>query len=426
MARFRRCRDALAGALLLLLSSSGRAEPALGDGAAKTESRAAFATRVSGLLQVDGVPFHQASVDELDPATRAPLNETRFLIRRARIRLDAGYGYVHGLVQLDANTVRGPTVRLLAAELSVRYPREGETLIELGAGLMFIPFGFETMELANRRMFLEASSWVNAIFPGRRDLGARLAGAWQFLRYVVAVMNGNPSASAQLPLRDPNRGKDVIGRLGAEGPLFSFLEANFGLSGLWGQGFHAGTPPTKDTTVVRDVNEDGIVQLSEIQLVPGDPGEPSQNFKRYALGADLGFDYVLPVLGRGRSYGEIIWGKNLDRALFVADPIAQGRSLRELAFMLAMRQALTQHAELGVRYDRYDGDLDASDRQGVSLVPVHARVSTWAFALAWCSFAHLRVSVEYDHQKNPFGRSTSGRPTTLAADSLTLRAQLEL
>lgn len=389
-------------------------------------SDAGFSTRVSGLLQVDGVAFHQASVDELDPATRAPLNETRFLIRRARVKLDASYGYVHGLVQIDANTVRGPSVRLLAAEASLRYPREGEKLIEVAAGLMFIPFGFETIELANRRMFLEASNWVNALFPGRRDLGARIAGEWLFLRYAVAVMNGNPTSSGQLPLRDPNRGKDVVGRVGAEGKLFSFLEATLGLSGLWGKGFHAGTPPTKDTTVVRDVNEDGIVQLSEVQLVPGDPGEPSKNFKRYALGADLAFAYNLPWLGRGRSYGELAWAKNLDRALFLADPVTQGRNLRELGFMVALRQELTRHAELGVRYDRYDGDFDATDRQGVSLVPVHARVSTWAFALAWCTFERLRVSVEYDHQKNPFGRSQSGQPTTLAADSLTLRAQLEL
>jgi hypothetical protein len=399
---------------------------AVQSGADAQPAQPAFTKRVSGLLQVDGVPFHQASVDELDPATGAPLNETRIAIRRARVRLDAHYGYAQGLLQIDANTLHGGAIRLLAGELSLGYPRRGTRLIEVAAGLMFIPFGFETIELVSRRMFLEASSWVEALFPGRRDLGVRVAGRWAFLSYAAAVMNGNPSDSAELPLREPNRAKDLVARVGAEGRLFSFLYASLGLSALWGRGFHAGTPPTKDSTVVLDANEDGLVQLSEVQIIPGDPGEPSRNFERNALGADLGFDYELPLLGRGRSYGELAWAKNLDRALFVADPIAQGRAARELGLMLALRQRLSEHAELGVRYDRYDGDLDASERQGIALVRVHARVSTWAFALAWCSLDRVRVTLEYDHRKNPFGRARSGRPTTLAADSLTLRAQLEL
>lgn len=383
--------------------------------------------RVSGLLQVDGVAFEQSSVDELDPGSRAPLNQERLLLRRARLRLDGRYGYVRGSLQIDANTINGPNIRVLSAELAVAYPAEtAAPLIELAAGLMFIPFGFETSELVTSRLFLEASTWVNALFPGRRDLGIRLSGAWLFLRYALAVMNGNPSSSAALPLREPNRAKDIVGRIGVEGALTRWLSAHGGVSGLMGRGFHPGAAPTKDDLIVRDANEDGIVQPSEIQLVPGEPGEPSRNFGRNALGADLGFDYDVPWLGWGRVYGEVSWVRNLDRALFIADPVAQGRSARELGFMAAFRQSLTRHAELGVRFDGYNPDRDQSQRQGTSIVPTDSRFSTVAVAAAWCSLARLRVVVQFDHRKNPLGRSASGAPTTLAADSLTLRAQLEL
>jgi hypothetical protein len=382
---------------------------------------------VAGLLQVDGIAFDQASVDELDPGTRAPRNHEQFLIRRARVRLDGRYGYVRGSLQIDANTVQGPTIRLLAAELAVAYPaNRKEPWVELCGGLFFIPFGFETTEPAASRIFLEASTWVNALFPGRRDLGARLSGAWSFLRYALAVMNGNPSASASLPLREPNRAKDLVGRLGAEGPLARWLSGSLGVSALVGHGFHPGAAPTKDQTVVRDVNEDGIVQPSEIQLVAGDPGEPSRSFDHNGLGVDAGVEFVLPRLGRGRLYGEWVWARNLDRALYVADPVAAGRSFRELGAMAGLRQYLTRHVEIGLRYDMYDPDRDASQRAGVRLVPGDARFSTLGAAVAWCSLAYLRLTLMYEHRENPLGRSASGTPTTLAADTLTLRGQLEL
>jgi hypothetical protein len=382
---------------------------------------------VAGLLQVDSVLVDRTSVDELDPATREPLNQERFVLQRAWLRADAGYHYVRGLIVAEGSTLRGPALRLLAAELSVFYPDvRARPLVELTAGLFLIPFGIETREGVPERLFLEASTWVSALFPGRRDLGARLRGEWLFLRYALAVMNGNPIASASLPLRDPNRAKDVLGRVGVEDDLFSWLRIAAGVSALIGRGFHPGVAPTKDSFTLRDVNEDGVVQPSEIQFVAGEPGEPSKNFAHDALAGDLTFAYQLPVVGPGRVYGEVAWAKNLDRALFVSDPVSSGRDLRQLAAMAGLRQSVTKHAELGVRYDRYDPDRDSSSRRGANVVPYDATFSTLGVAVAWCSLPHLRVTLQYDHRKNPLGRTPGGANTTLAADSLILRAQLEL
>jgi hypothetical protein len=383
--------------------------------------------RAGGLVQVDAVPYSQSSVDELDPGSGQPLNRAAFAIPRAWLTGEGRVGHARGLVQLQGSTGPEPAFRLLAAELSVGHPKDAqEPAVEGALGLFLIPFGIEAQDIAPRRMFLEPSSWVNALFPGRRDLGARIAGKLAFVKCQLAVMNGNPSAASAFPLTDPNRAKDVIGRLAGFGELARDVRLELGGSGLWGRGFHPGALPTKDTLVARDVNEDGIVQTSEIQIVSGSPGEPSKNFQRYALGADIALDYALPVLGAGRLYGELAWAKNLDRALFVADPVAQARPVRELGSMLALRQHLTRHAELGLRYDRYDGDLDASERRGLRIATYDAVVSTWSVALAFCTLPRLRVTAQYDHQKNPFGRSAGGASATLAADVLTLRAQLEI
>lgn len=382
---------------------------------------------VSGLLQVDSVLLDQTSVDELDPATGAPLNMERFVLQRGWLGGHARYAFVRGDVVLEASTARGPVVRPLAAELTAFYEPEAQPYsVDLTLGMFLIPFGIETREPVPPRLFLEASTWVGALFPGRRDLGARVRGEWSFLRLALAVMNGEPNGSGRFPLRDPNRAKDVLGRLGAEGQLTSFLRGAAGVSALYGRGFHPGVAPSKDTFTVRDVNEDGIVQPSEIQLVAGEPGEPSRNFTRAAFGGDLTLAYELPYLGPGHVYSELVWAQNLDRALFVADPITSGRNLYELGAMVALRQHITPHAELGVRYDHYDPDHDARQRRGTRVVPVDATFDTLSLALAWCTLSYLRVTLEYDHGRNPLGRDARGAPATLAADRLILRGQLEL
>lgn len=419
MAAYRRCLDLLVLAL--------GASVWLAAGVRADEPTPPYRLSMSGLVQVDGVPYHQASVDELDPSSGEPLNLDRISIARAWLSASGNYEYAHGAVTVEGSTTRGPQVRLLVAEAGIGYPGgDGVPLVDLTAGLFLIPFGLETQEPVPKRLFLEASTWVEALFPGRRDLGLRLGGAFRFLRYDVAVMNGNPIGGASLPMRDPNRAKDVLGRIGVDDALTSWLRVAAGVSALIGSGFHPGSAPTKDTFTVRDVNEDGIVQPTEIQIVAGDPGEPSHNFDRRALGGDIRVDYELPLLGAGRVYGEVAWALNLDRALFVADPVSSSRDARELGWMVALRQHVTRHAELGLRYDHYDPDRDANSRRGVRTVPFDASFSTLTAAVAWCTLGYLRVSLQYDHRQNPLGRDNRGAPTTLAADSLTIRGQLEL
>ena len=88
---------------------------------------------------------------------------------------------------------------------------------------------------------------------------------------------------------------------------------------------------------------------------------------------------------------------------------------RSKAFSSGLRQ-------LGVRFDRYSPDADASEQIGKELVPRDASVSTLAFAGA-LRYSFARLVVEVDHQSNARGRALNGAPTTLADDSLTFRAE---
>jgi hypothetical protein len=81
-------------------------------------------------------------------------------------------------------------------------------------------------------------------------------------------------------------------------------------------------------------------------------------------------------------------------------------------------------AQAGVRYDRYNADRDAAEQQGLAFVQTQQILSTWAF-LAAVQWTTGRLVVEYDHNRNPFGRNDAGQPVTREDDRLTIRAQVK-
>lgn len=395
---------------------------------ATTPAEAAKPTfELSGFVQADAVLYNQSSADEVIGASGEALNEQRFLIRRARLRGDVHYRIFQGALEIDANTVNGPAARIIEADVSARWQGPGQDDVPLllaSIGLLKIPFGAEVPEGETSRLFLERSTAARAFFPGNYDLGIRLQGGYRFIRYSLALMNGEPIGEKSFPGLDPNAGKDFVGRLGVNALIAGPVRVEAGVSTLSGQGFHKGTPSTKDVLVWRDANENGLVEITEIQAIPGAAATPSMSFHRFALGADLRARAALPWLGELCVYGEVARAENLDRGVEPADPIGAGRAKRELGFHIGVTQEITRYAMIGARYDRYDPDADASEQRGITPVPLDSAYSTLALAAAF-RYAPGRLVFEYDHNRNALGRTIGGLPTTLADDSFTIRAEVE-
>jgi hypothetical protein len=382
--------------------------------------------RLSGYAQIDWVLHDQASQDEVDHSTNLPINQDRFTLRRGHVRLDADRGPIAAVLEIDANTTSGPEVRPIDAEVAFRWPPPSETerpLLVAALGLMKIPFGFEVPELDDVRPFLERSTLMRALFPGEFDLGARLSGGYRALAWSIAVMNGNPIGDKQFPALAPGRTKELVGRLGTHVDVAPGVVFEAGVSGDTGLGFHEGTPSTKDVVIWRDDNGDGIVQATEIGVIPGSAATPSQQYRRFAVGADARLTIPIEPLGNLALRAEIARGQNLDRGIEPADPVSTGYDLRELGWYVGATQELTPWAMIGVRYDQYDPDQDASDQQAATLVPVDRTYRTLAL-MAMARYEGARLLLEYDRNGNALGRDASGAPATLRDDALTLRGQV--
>ncbi|HEY2728571.1 MAG TPA: hypothetical protein VGK52_01445 [Polyangia bacterium] len=381
---------------------------------------------LTGYVQADWALWRQSSEDEINPSTLAPVNEERFMIRRARLKTTIDREYVAGALELDGNTVNGTTARLVNAEASFKLPGEEGAPVPLlmaTVGLFKIPFGFEILQSDRDRIFLERSTAEQALFPGEYDLGARLQGGWRFVRYAIAAQNGDPLGEKAFPGRDPNAAKDIVGRLGIETPIVETVTVSAGFSGLTGKGFHRGTPATKSVIQWSDKNEDGAFTSDEIVTVPGSAATPSQNFDRFAYGADLDLSVAIPQFGVATIYGELYYAKNLDRAKLIADPLGPlGRDARELGFYVAALLQIDDLATVGARYDAYNPDRDSTN-SAKPLVPTDLSYSTLALVAA-VGTPNGRVQVEYDHNTNHNGRDLMGRPANLKDDAVIVRGQV--
>ncbi|MEO6599145.1 MAG: hypothetical protein ABIQ16_04680, partial [Polyangiaceae bacterium] len=245
----------------------------------------------------------------------------------------------------------------------------------------------------------------------------------RFLALSVAMMNGHPIGDRVFPALAPSSKKEIIGHLSTHTELVPGIDLDAGLSADTGSGFHEGSPTSKDQLVWRDDNGDGLVGSTEVQVIAGTSATPSQEFHRFALGADARIAVQFAPHARFELRAEIVRASNLDRAVETADPVGAGYDLREMGWYLGVTQEVTRWALFGIRYDHYDPDQDATEQRVARVVPRDRSYSTLAL-LAMLRYGEGRLSFEYDRNRNALGRSARGTPTSLASDSLTVRAQL--
>ncbi len=359
----------------------------------------------------------------------SPLNLDRFVVRRARLKLEREWSFSSLMLEIDGNTVNGPSLTPHHAEASILYrgknPWSAPPLVRLTFGMFDTPFGFELVESPRTRFFTERSFASRSLFPSEPDIGARLSGGLGWLRYAFAFVNGQPK-DTPFALQDPKSSKDFVARVGGFVTPADALELQFGVSFLSGKGFHKGSDATKDSVVWTDRNENGQIDIGELQAVNGLAATPSQTFKRWALGADLRVR-LQTKLGVTQLSGEISFAANLDRsALFLADPVISGIDSREKGYFVAIQQEIGSFAAAGVRFDFYDPNADKFDQQLGKLVPSSQRVQTITPMIAVLPDPHVRFVVQWDHVRDYLGRSVKGVPVDLSNDVITLRLQAEL
>ena len=126
-----------------------------------------FNLTLSGFTQVDVTAWNQLSQDQLNPATGAPLNQTRFNIRRARLRAEVDWRMIGGAVEFDGNTNNGYQARIIGAEVSLKWKNKRDAA---GAGVS----GAHRRQLQDPVRLRGAAERRRSPVPRALEHGARL------------------------------------------------------------------------------------------------------------------------------------------------------------------------------------------------------------------------------------------------------------
>lgn len=311
---------------------------------------------------------HDDSENEIDGTTLE--NADRFLIRRGRLKLQYdGIEHARFMMQIDATTTG---VSLRDAVASIFEPWTSFEL-ELAAGVFKNPFGFEVLQSSGDRVFPERSQLGRTLYPGERDLGVRLSGKRDILRFAFALVNGNPIGDRAFPGRDPNSYKDFVGRIGIATSLL-----DVGVSGHVGTEFQPGSPAVDASTTWRDENRDAAVDPNEVTTTDAEPAVSSENATRMRAGLDVQLHYEIDGFGKLEVLGEIALAHRGET------------DLADAADLLAGYFGVVQHyghlAGLAFRVDFLDPNLDEGSDQTIILEPV----------LLLYPVKAVRVSLAYD------------------------------
>ncbi|HWP05220.1 MAG TPA: porin, partial [Polyangiaceae bacterium] len=382
---------------------------------------------IGGYAQVE-YQSHADSEEQLAQGSNTTLNQNRFLVRRARLIAKRAWEYTSLELELDGNTVSGPSFGLYRAEASAYY-RPDKTKapwVQLTLGMFRMPFGFELPQSSGARWFMERSQVSRALFPSEIDLGGRLSGEAGPFRYAAALTNGEPlGEKSGFALQDPNKNKDLTVSVGAKGDPLEFLTVGGGVSANTGRGFHPGTSATKPTMVWSDRDDNGAIGPNEIEPIAGRAAVKSETFERWAVGGDIQLEFRTP-LGATTLYGEMVVAKNLDRGFFPADPVSNGADLREFGYFIGILQEVTKYGMVGFRIDYYDPNADSTDRRAGKTLPAENTVTTYSPLVGVTLPKRARLCFQYDIIKDYLARDLYGVPTNLENNAWTLRLQVNL
>lgn len=339
-----------------------------------------------------------------------PANTNKqFQIRRGRLKINYDNILTQYVLQIDATTAG---LSLKDAYVSATEPWLQSFGVQLG--LFDRPFGYEISLSSGVRESPERSCLFQTLFPGERDLGAKLfyapqIGELSFLRVDAGVFNGTGSFAS-----DFDNFKDFIGHIGVQVP---FEEANasldLGVSGYFGK--------VRNNTKYLWKNGEPTPGIKGFVLDSADANQ-SAGVARSYLGFDVQFYYDLPVLGGMSLRGELITGKQpgtsdsvragsgimpTGKSLTSISPSAQalGPVYRRnvLGWYISYIQNIGDHNQLVVKYDVYDPNSDVTGGDfvtGTSLSAADLKFSTLGLGIVHHWDEYVKFVLYYEIVKN--------------------------
>jgi hypothetical protein len=314
----------------------------------------------------------------------------RFALRRARLKTTYETTTSRYVLQFDVAQT-GLAIKDAYATLMEPWLKTFSATL----GVFDRPFGFEIGYSSSTRESPERSRVFQTLFPGERDLGAKLEinptsdmGFLQHLNFKGGVFTG-----MRENLIENDNEQDLIGRLGFQAP---FYDLNLSIDG--GVSAYMGMVTARNDTLFRS-GTGAVGQTAMIRSV----GNLNQTVDRDYYGVDLQFYYDLPVIGGTSLRGEYLWGGQpgvSGNSTFYPGSAVPVYKREFMGWYAMLVQNIFSKNQLVVKYDVYDPnvDADASDIgvAGAGLTTGDVQFSTLGLGWLYHWDENVRLMAYYD------------------------------
>lgn len=359
---------------------------------------------ISGYMQPQFQVAQSKGADTYAGGNFQDLSNNRFMIRRARVKLDYAMPGKQGdfpaalfTFQFEA-TERDVNIR----DVFARVYEPAKRNFYLTAGLFARPFGYEVNLSSSYRETPERGRMSQILMPSERDLGAMISYESQApkrkptqLKFDIGVFNGQgKSGPAEF-----DSYKDIISRLSLKPLTFSrHYTFSAGLSllrGGWAQ-------------ATKYKYEMGFKDGSDMFIVDSNTTNMGDKAPRQYNGADVQLAYN-HAWGKTEIRGEYWRGIQPGTANTTVNPGTLPQEptfIRNFdgAFFYFLQNIVNEKWELMAKYDWYDPNTDVSGtaigKNGTNMTGADIRYNTFGFGLTHYFNSNLKVLGYYDIVKN--------------------------
>ena len=387
--------------------------------------------KVTGYIQAQWQLADTAGINSFSGGNFPKTADNRFAVRRGRIKFMYDYSFSQLVLQLDA-TEKGVSIK--DAYVAIMDP--WKNFVTLTAGVFDRPFGYEISYSSSSRETPERSRAFQSLFPGERDLGAKLTlqpkkgTRYDFIRLDAGLFAGNGINS------ETDSRKDFIGHLGiAKANVAQTFKYGFGVSYYDGGLFQA-TKYIYNSGELADGSNLGFLVDST-----------STNKNAYAKRQYMGFDALFSlqsVIGITTIRGEYLTGKqpgsnttNQSFASGTAPTTDTYNRQFSAGYVYFIQNIGTSKNQLVVKYDWYDPNTKVSGNEIVAksstgkktnLTANDIRFSTLGMGWNYRFNSQVKFTAYYEIVKNETtgitgANSTNNYTKDLTDNVLTLRVQ---
>jgi phosphate-selective porin len=354
--------------------------------------------KISGYVQGQWQYAEEKGIKSFAGGDFASGVNNRFTIRRGRVKFAYENKFALAVMQFDI-TEKG--VGIKDAYLGITEP--WIKAVGLTVGVFDRPFGYEISYSSSSRETPERSRLFQTLFPGERDLGAKLTlkapkgSVLDFLALDAGVFNGNGIAI------ETDSYKDFIGHLYANNLSKKDKDFRWGVgASYYNGGFASG--------------EDGFYEMKKVDgksvfVLNGDL-KKGERVKREYIGFDAQLSYNWNDLVKTQLRGEYLFGTQPGVEGSTKSPTAAvagnvySRNFRGY-YVYFIQDIPRTRLQLVVKYDNYDpnttvagNNIGLASTAGNTSGFADLSYSTWGFGLNYKIYENILVMAYFDLVKN--------------------------